>query len=66
VVTRYRTIVSDPPWDHSDGTGRHWGDEALGGVTETLCPRCGQYAASDTGCTRCATDDSEYAERSAR
>jgi N6-adenosine-specific RNA methylase IME4 len=21
VVTRYRTIVADPPWDHSDGTG---------------------------------------------
>jgi N6-adenosine-specific RNA methylase IME4 len=20
-VTRYRTIVADPPWDHSDGTG---------------------------------------------
>lgn len=22
---RYRTIVADPPWDHSDGTGVHWG-----------------------------------------
>src|SRR4051812_38333134 len=20
-MTRYRTIVADPPWDHSDGTG---------------------------------------------
>ena len=24
-MTRYRTIVADPPWDHSDGTGVHWG-----------------------------------------
>jgi hypothetical protein len=35
-------------------------------VTESPCARCGQYAASDTGCTRCAADDSEYAERSTR
>jgi hypothetical protein len=32
-------------------------------ITEALCDRCGQYAASDTGCTRCAADDAEYAER---
>lgn len=22
-MTRYRTIIVDPPWDHSDGTGKH-------------------------------------------
>jgi N6-adenosine-specific RNA methylase IME4 len=25
-MRRYRTIVADPPWDHSDGTGRHLGE----------------------------------------
>jgi N6-adenosine-specific RNA methylase IME4 len=25
-MTRYRTIVADPPWDHSDGTGWDPGD----------------------------------------
>jgi N6-adenosine-specific RNA methylase IME4 len=25
---RYRTIVADPPWDHSDGTGRTYGKQA--------------------------------------
>ncbi len=25
ILTRYRTIVADPPWDHSDGTGRSYG-----------------------------------------
>ena len=24
-MTRYRTIVADPPWDHSDGTGFNTG-----------------------------------------
>lgn len=24
-LSRYATIVADPPWDHSDGTGVHWG-----------------------------------------
>ena len=23
---KYRTIVADPPWDHSDGTGFHYGE----------------------------------------
>ena len=23
---KYRTIVADPPWDHSDGTGVTWGN----------------------------------------
>jgi N6-adenosine-specific RNA methylase IME4 len=26
-VTRYRTIVADPPWDHSDGTGFNYGSK---------------------------------------
>jgi N6-adenosine-specific RNA methylase IME4 len=25
-VGLYRTIVADPPWDHSDGTGRNYGE----------------------------------------
>lgn len=28
---RYRTIVADPPWDHSDGTGFNYGVNAHGG-----------------------------------
>jgi N6-adenosine-specific RNA methylase IME4 len=30
-MTRYRTIVADPPWDHSDGTGFNYGARAHGG-----------------------------------
>lgn len=26
LLSRYRTIVADPPWDHSDGTGKDLGD----------------------------------------
>jgi len=26
-MTRYRTIVADPPWDYRDGTGKHFGDD---------------------------------------
>lgn len=28
---RYRTVVADPPWDHSDGTGVNFGVDAYGG-----------------------------------
>jgi N6-adenosine-specific RNA methylase IME4 len=28
-VTRYRTIVADPPWDHSDGTGFGYGEKRI-------------------------------------
>ena len=29
---KYRTIVADPPWDHSDGTGVRLGCAELTGV----------------------------------
>lgn len=29
---RYRTIVADPPWDHSEGTGFSYGVEQYGGA----------------------------------
>ena len=29
---RYRTIVVDPPWDHSDGTGRNYGERDFRGT----------------------------------
>ena len=28
---RYATVVADPPWDHSDGTGFNYGAKASGG-----------------------------------
>ena len=28
---KYRTLVADPPWDHSDGTGFNYGAKAFGG-----------------------------------
>ncbi len=28
----YRTIVADPPWDHSDGTGRNYGEKDTRGT----------------------------------
>jgi hypothetical protein len=36
---RYRTIVADPPWDHSDGTGWNPGDKDYRGP-----PRSGHSA----------------------
>ena len=35
---RYRTIVADPPWDHSDGTGFNFGAKATGGKHTPVAP----------------------------
>lgn len=35
---RYRTIVADPPWDHSDGTGFNYGAAAYGGKHTPVDP----------------------------
>jgi N6-adenosine-specific RNA methylase IME4 len=37
-VTKYRTIVADPPWDHSDGTGFNFGAKAYGGKHTPVPP----------------------------
>jgi N6-adenosine-specific RNA methylase IME4 len=35
---KYRTIVADPPWDHSDGTGFNYGAAAYGGKHTPVVP----------------------------
>jgi N6-adenosine-specific RNA methylase IME4 len=35
---KYRTIVADPPWDHSDGTGFNYGARAHGGKHTPVVP----------------------------
>jgi N6-adenosine-specific RNA methylase IME4 len=35
---KYRTIVADPPWDHSDGTGFNYGAQAHGGKHTPVAP----------------------------
>lgn len=36
---RYPTIVVDPPWDHSDGTGFNYGAKAYGGRHTPVAPK---------------------------
>src|SRR5262249_13920619 len=35
---KYRTIVADPPWDRSDGTGFNFGAKANGGKHTPVAP----------------------------